>query len=303
MLLRLAGLATLVLLAATGCDRAGPDDGRVGVVTAFYPLTFTARTIGASAVDVTDLTPPGVEPHDLELSPGQVGDLAEADLVVYLGHGFQPAVDDAVAQLDAGKTLDALEGEDLLTPAEEAGSDVGGITEPETDAVDAHVWLDPVRMKAIADRVRAALDDIKPATADLFELRADALDARLDELDHDYSTGLARCDSRTIVTSHAAFGYLADRYDLTQISVSGLDPQAEPTPGRLAEIARFVEAQGITTIFSEELAPPEVAETLSREAGASIEVLSPLESAPASGNYFTAMRQNLDRIRKALGCE
>ena len=299
------GLGVAVLGAAAGaCGGTAAGSKGVEVVTAFYPLEFAVSKVGGSAVGVTNLTPPGVEPHDLELSPRQVGEITDAALVVYVGHGFQPAIEDAVAQIDDTKAIDALAGQDLLTPAQEKSNDVAQtIGDVEGDAVDPHVWLDPVRMKAIVDEVEAALGAADPSNKDAYIRRAEALGRRLNELDDEYSNGLEDCRSRDLVTSHGAFGYLADRYGLKQISVSGLDPQAEPSPGRLAAIARFVEEHGITTIFSEELAPPEIADTLAREAGVAIEVLSPLESAPASGDYFTVMKTNLDRIREALGCE
>jgi zinc transport system substrate-binding protein len=305
---RAPALALIVALglALAGCssdgDGSGPD--RVQVVTAFYPLEFAVQEIGGSSVQVTNLTPPGVEPHDLELSPGQVRALTEADLVVYLGQGFQPAVEDAVTQLDESKTFDALADQELFTPAEEEASHLTeSIGAGEAEAIDPHVWLDPTRMAAIAQQIETALATADPSNADAYGDRAQDLSDRLTELDDSFASGLAHCKSREVVTSHAAFAYLANRYDLTQISVAGLDPESEPSPARLAAIVRIVEERGITTIFSEELAPPEIAETLSRESGAVVKVLSPLETAPASGDYVTAMDTNLERLRAALDCD
>ena len=301
---RVAGVVLPAALLPVACSTATPSNGGIRVVAAFYPLAYVAEQVGGTHVDVENLTAPGVEPHDLELTPGQVRDLAEAELVVYLGHGFQPAVEDAIDQLDDDRVLDVLADQELLTREQEEREDVTEtVGSSETEDVDPHVWLDPTRMTRIVDDIDGGLQDVEPTLEDANEDRVGELMLKLADLDDAYSDGLAHCVTRAFVTSHAAFGYLADRYDLTQISVSGLDPEAEPSPGRLAEVARLVEERGITTIFTEELAPPEIADTLANETGAHVEVLSPLESAPSSGDYFTAMETNLERLREALGCD
>jgi zinc transport system substrate-binding protein len=259
-------------------------------VTAFYPLAFAAGRVGGDGVQVDSLTPGGVEPHDLELSSGQVRDIAEADLVVYLGRGFQPAVEDVVSGLDASRRLDALEGKSLLPGVEE------------DEQTDPHIWLDPTIMATIADQIADRLSALDPGDTDGYEANAEALKKDLLELDRDYSAVLSNCRSNEFVTSHAAFGYLAARYELRQTSIAGVDPEGEPSPGRLAEVARFVDEHDVTKIFFEELAPPDLAETLARETGAEAEVLSPLETPPERGDYLDVMRINLDKLREALGC-
>jgi zinc transport system substrate-binding protein len=282
----------------SGCAH-GSDakDGRVGVVASFYPLAEAAREIGGSRVVVTNLTPPGVEPHDLELAPDDVEALATADLVVYLGGGFQPAVEDALRDAE-GETLDALSA--VTTEPPPAG-------EADTLSLDPHVWLDPVRYASIVHAIAGALASVEPSGASAFRANADAFVSRLERLDEEYRSGLASCERRTIVTSHAAFGYLARRYGLTQVAISGLSPEAEPDPAQLAQLGALVEREGVTTIFSETLASPKVAETLADEAGVEVAVLDPLEGltdreVQAGADYVSVMRSNLATLRDALGC-
>jgi len=254
--------------------------------------------VGGDRVSVTNLTPPGVEPHDLELTPSQIGAIADADLVFYLGGGFQPAVEDAVAEAQ-GRAVDvSAELRTLPVPP--------GDTEPSLTA-DPHVWLDPILYGRIVDQVERALADASPADASGFETDAAAFDRRLADLDAAYRGGLARCARDVIVTSHAAFGYLAARYGLHQEAIAGLSPDVEPPPQRLAELRALVQRDGITTIFTEELLPADVADTIAATTGATTAVLNPFESLTpaevASGaDYDSVMRDNLTELRRALGC-
>ncbi|MEA2433364.1 MAG: zinc transport system substrate-binding protein [Actinomycetota bacterium] len=289
--------ALCLTLLCSACSQGGsePND-KLKVVAAFYPLAWATEQVGGASVEVEDLTPSGVEPHDLELKASQVRDISEADLVVYMGSGFQPAVDDVAGQLDESQRLDALEGRDLLHGTPEEG-------EADASQIDPHVWLDPSIMATIVDDVAVRLAEIDPDNADRFRANSSALQDELAALDEEFRTGLSGCKRNEIVTSHAAFAYLAARYKLDQVSVAGIDPESEPSPGRLAEVARFVTENDVTTIFFEELAPKDVADTLARETGAKVEVLSPLETKPEAGDYLDAMRTNLTALRDALDCE
>ncbi len=283
-----------VLVAGVGCAANGSaaTDGRLPVVASFYPLYEAAVRVGGEHVAVTNLTPAGVEPHDLELSPDQVDALLDASVVLYLGHDFQPAVQ-AIAEQRQEGTLDLLAGLDL---------------QPATgDAVDPHVWLDPVLMGDIVDAVRDELSTVDPAGEAAFRANADVYRAEIEALDQRYRDGLSGCARDLIVTSHAAFGYLAAEYGLRQEAIAGIDPSAEPDPARLAELADLVEREGVTTIFTEELASPAVAETLARETGAKTAVLNPLEGltqdeVAAGATYVSVMDENLAALREALGC-
>ena len=268
-------LTLIVVPALAGCGGGSGSEGTT-VVAAFYPLAFAAEEIGGAGVDVRNLTPPGVEPHDLELSGSDIRMIADADLVLYLGQDFQPALEDAIDSTSANAV-------DLLDGAE---------------AGDPHVWLDPIRYAAIAERIGDELDR-RPA--------AERFAARLRALDGEFRRGLSRCDRRQIVTSHAAFGYLARRYDLEQVAITGLAPEAEPTPRDLENVVHEVRAVGATTVFFETLISPRLAETVAREVGAQTAVLDPIEGltekeASAGEDYFSVMRENLAALRKALGC-
>jgi len=271
---------------AAGCGGSS-GDGRTSVVAAFYPLAYAAERVGGPDVRVENLTPQGSEPHDLELAPRTVGKLETADVVLYVGHGFQPAV--ASAAGDArGRVVDVLEG---LPLQRSSGSEEGLSADP-------HVWLDPVLFARIAERIGRVLH--APA-------RADALITDLRGLDRAYRAGLADCARTELVTSHAAFGYLAGRYGLTQVSITGLEPEAEPTARQLADVVRILRRKGATTVFFETLLSPRLAETVAREMGARTAVLDPIEgltpSEEAGGaDYLSLMRRNLTALRRALAC-
>jgi zinc transport system substrate-binding protein len=297
-----AAALVLVLAASCGADTGSGSPGdRLSIVASFYPLSEAAARVGGPMVAVTNLTPPGVEPHDLELDPEQVAEIAGADLVLYLGAGFQPAVQDAVDVVAEGEHVDLLQGIGDARTTSEPGEPSGD------DVVDPHVWLDPVLMRRIVDRNAEMLSRLDPSHAAGFRTRSDAFDADLAELDEEYRSGLSTCRRRVLVTSHAAFGYLADRYGLTQEPITGLSPEAEPDPERLAQLAADVQRTGTTTIFTETLVSPKVAQTLAQEAGVVTAVLNPLEGLTqqqeqAGEDYLSVMRSNLAALRGGLDC-
>jgi zinc transport system substrate-binding protein len=273
-------LAAALLLSAAAAQAAAPKR----VVAGFYPPAWASEQLAGSAVSVENLTPSGAEPHDIELTPRQVADLQRADVVLYLSHGFQPAVEQAVKDAK-GTRVDILSG---LTLRSGVGDEAG--------KTDPHVWLDPVLFARVIPKIAAALG--KPAAPVV---------ARLHTLDRRYRLGLAKCKRRDFVTSHAAFGYLAARYHLHQIPITGIDPAAEPSPKKLAELVRLVRAKHIRTIFFERLVSPKLAQTIARESGAKTAVLDPIEGltpaeAKGGASYVTLMLQNLRELRKALGC-
>ncbi|MGI8984685.1 MAG: metal ABC transporter substrate-binding protein [Acidimicrobiales bacterium] len=292
-----AALVGLTMTFGAACGSGGgAGDGRPQVVAAFYPLFEAAQRVGGDLVQVRNITPAGSEPHDLELNSRQVDQIEDAAVVVFLGRGFQPAIEKA-AERAKGAKVEVLSGLDDLRPA--AGDD-------QLD-VDPHVWLDPRQLKAIVGQVAGALSTADPANTATYEANAGAYSRELDELDAAFVAGLANCERRVLVTAHDAFGYLAGRYGLTQEAIAGLEPESEPTPQRLADLAGTVRAGGTTTIFYETLVSPKVAESLAREAGVRTAVLDPLEGltdadAKAGRTYVSAMRENLAAIRLALAC-
>ncbi|MFF4415197.1 metal ABC transporter substrate-binding protein [Streptosporangium sp. NPDC001559] len=298
--------AVLTVTTACGSGQAGPagaQGGKTDITAAMYPLQWLAERIGGPDATVTALTKPGVEPHDLELSPVQVAGIEETGLVVYV-KDVQPAVDEAVEQHAAGRGLDVASLVKTIPSSPSSPSSAGEQDGGETGdaAHDPHVWLDPSRMATIATKLGDRLAEADPAHAKGYRDRAAATVADLTTLDGEMSRGLSGCSSTAIVTSHAAFGYLADRYKLRQIGINGIDPETEPSPARLAEVAKVAKQEKVTTIFSEALVSPKVAEVLSTEIGARTAVLDPVESQPANGDYLSAMRQNLSALQTALGC-
>ena len=300
---RLVATLTALTLVAAGCSSgaSGSSDGRPQVVTAFYPLQFLTQRIGGDQVQIADLTKPGAEPHDLELNPRQVGAISDADLVVYL-KGFQPAVDQAVGQEAGDKAFDVGGTVELLAAAESHDHD-GEEGEHLKGGKDPHVWLDPVRFATITDKLGERLAQADPEHAADHRSRAAALHAELDKLDQEYAAALKTCQRREIVTSHTAFAYLAARYDLHEVGITGISPEAEASPQRLADVAREAHETGATTIFFETLVSPKVAETIAKEVGAKTAVLDPIEGkTDPNADYFSMMRSNLTALTQALGC-
>jgi zinc transport system substrate-binding protein len=267
-------------MAVAGCggEEAGADDGRTEVVAGFYPLAFAAEEIGGARVEVENLTPAGAEPHDVELSVRDVERVRSADVVLFLGDGFQPSLEEAAGATE-GDAVDLLSGLDRIEG-------------------DPHVWLDPVRFAKVAERVGGALA-AEPAARRLAD--------RLRALDAEYREGLAGCERRVLVTAHDAFAYLGERYDLDVVPIAGVSPEAEPSARDLEEVVDVVRARGATTVFVEPLLSPEVGETVARETGAETAVLDPLEglteeAVERGDDYFSVMRANLAALREGLGC-
>ena len=298
-------------LAVSGCTSTGgsgtaaSSDPRPVIVTGFYPLYEAASRVGGDRFRVVNLTPAGAEPHDLELTPDEVGQTQSAKLVLYVGGGFQPALEDAVKPRQAGSSIDVVKGMSLAAPPSVEGPSEAA--EKERLSFDPHVWLDPVLMSEIVDRAEKAIAGADRAHAATYAANAGRYRAELGTLDADFRTGLATCARRTFVTSHAAFGYLAKRYGLRQQAISGVSPETEPSPKRLQELAALVRRMGVTTIFSEALVSPRTAEALAREAGVKTAVLDPIEGLTPDElrqgkGYVSVMRDNLAALRAALGC-
>ncbi len=303
--------AAALLIGAAACSPGAAVDGRLRVVAAFYPLQFVAEQVGGEHTTVTSLTAPGVDAHDVELHPSQVVEVSQAELVLYLS-GFQPAVDAAVAEHagEAGFDVGTVPG--LLNDAAPAPDsdhhdhdhDHGHDHGHQSMGPDPHVWLDPLRFADLADAVADRLATLDPTHAADYRAGAARLRDELTALDQEFTEGLTDCQRREIVVSHAAFGYLAHRYDLRQVAVTGLSPEVEPTPGQLAEVITQAKAHGATTIFFERLASPAVADVIAAEVGAESAVLDPIEGlAPDSDDdYVALMRANLAALRSALEC-
>lgn len=313
----LAILSTAALL-VSGCsafsEGGGESSGGSGgptVAAAFYPLAWlTERVAEGTDADVELLTSPGSEPHDLELDVAKTAEVTEADLVVYES-GFQPAVDDTIAQNAQGDTLDVAALADLR-PVEESAEEHEGHAGEEEHAdeeghdhggLDPHFWQDPIRVAAVADAVAGELASIDEDNADTYEANAKALRKDLEALDASYAAGLADCERDTIVVSHDAFGYL-EKYGLHLASIVGLSPDAEPTAAVLGELQDLIKEEGITTVFSEPLKPA-LGEGIASDLGLTNGVLDPIEGlsdATEGEDYLSLMTSNLAALQSANGC-
>lgn len=304
------GLATALL---TGCGTdsgaGAAEEGTVSVVAAFYPLAYAAERVAGDRAQVDNLTTPGAEPHDLELSISQTADVAAADLVVVLGD-FQPAVDAAVEENAEGEVLDVTEVVELRPFEEHAGGDQdaaeGEAAEDGHEArdLDPHFWQDPLLMADLGDAVAERLGAIDPDGEEEYAASAAALRSDLEELDRAYTDGLSGCARDAVVVSHEAFGYLT-RYDLVLESIAGLSPDSEPTAADLARLQDIIAEEGVTTVFSETLVSPAIAEALARDTGVGTGVLDPVEGlsdSTAGEDYLSLMRANLDALREANDC-
>ena len=320
-----AACAAATALALSACSSTAPSsssgakDGTLTVMASFYPLQYLAEKIGGEHVTVTSLTPAGAEPHDLELSPKTVDALSSADAVIYLA-GFQSAVDEAIEQqapktvIDVSPAVQLVEaGVDANHPSEEEDESTDEAQSSEADghedhhhdmSADPHFWLDPVRMANAATLVGDKLAEANPANAEMYKTNAKALKDELTSLGNDLVSKTSTCQIKTFVTAHTAFGYLADRTGLTQVGISGLDPDSSPSPARLAEISQIAKDQGVTTIFTEALIDPKIAQTLADDLGITTAVLDPIESqTDPSKDYSGVMNDNINALTKALNCQ
>lgn len=309
---------TALALTTAGCGALSgddsADDGELTVAASFYPLQYVTQTVAGDALDVESLTSPGVEPHDLELGVRESALIADADLLVYLD-SMQPAVDDAVAESATGTTLDAATVVDLVAYADREHDHEDHADEHAEDEhadeeghdhgeYDPHFWQDPARMADLADAVATELGEVDPENAETYDENAAALRADLETLDEEYATGLEGCEIDVLVTNHEAFGYL-EKYGLHVEAITGITPEAEPTPAVLADLQDLIAEEGITTVFSETLVSADTAESLADDAGVQAEVLDTVEGLTdetADDDYLSLMRDNLTKIKDANRC-
>ncbi|MGA5145704.1 metal ABC transporter substrate-binding protein [Streptomyces griseoincarnatus] len=314
-----AALGFGTLTACSSDSAAAGDTGTFDVVASFYPMAFLAERIGGEHVHVTSLTQPGQEPHDLEISARQTAQLEEADAALYL-KGLQPSVDEAIGQSPIATKIDAAE----LTALEEHGTEAGHGEEHgdehghedehahedehghdhDHEGGDPHIWLDPVKYAEVAEGVGKAFQKADPDHAADYRKNTATLVKDLEALDEEFRTGLANRTTDVFVTSHAAFGYLAERYGLTEEAISGLDPDTEPSGARVKELQKIAKDDGVTTVFYETLVSDKTAKTLAGDTGLKTDVLDPVEGITDHSrgeDYFQVMEANLTALRTALG--
>ncbi|MCE1178138.1 MAG: metal ABC transporter substrate-binding protein [Micrococcales bacterium] len=306
-----AALAPLLTVAACGggSDGGGEESpgGKVPVSAAFYALAYAAEQVGGEHVTVATLTKPGGEPHDLELTPKDVVDLGRAQVVVYQ-KGFQPAVDDAVASQGGATAFDVapVAGLDLAAPEEgHEGESADEHAGHDHGAQDPHFWLDPTKYATVATAVGERLAAADTEHAADYRANAKAFAAKLTALDGEFKAGLADCKSRDLVTGHAAFGYLAHRYDLHQVGIAGISPDAEPDAAQMKDLVAHVKEAKVGTVYAETLVSPALAQTIAKEGGAQVAVLDPVEAVTdksAGSDYLEIMRSNLATLKKGQEC-
>jgi zinc transport system substrate-binding protein len=303
-------LGIAVLTITTGCSApAGDDDSATSIVVGAYPFEFVATRVAGDHATVTNLLAPGSDGHDLELSPQQVAAVSNADLVLYQS-GYQAALDEAVEQQSPANVLDTASFLTLRTAAEDDDHDADDADDDheadEHGGYDPHVWLDPTNVAEIADHTAQLLSQLQPENADAFTANAQQLRSELTSLDADFASGLANCRTNTFITSHTAFGYLAARYGLDQVGISGLSPEEEPSPARIAQVQQIATERDVTTIFYETAVSPKVSQAIASDLGLATDVLDPIETLSSDSrgsDYIEVMNSNLDSLRKANGCQ
>ncbi len=303
--LAVAAGITLACGGATDPAASGTAD-RINIATTIYPVEYFVSRVGGERIDIVSLIPPGVEAHDFEPRVSDLIDITRADLLIYNGAEFEPWVERALMALgdDAPPAIEsvALLRTDLLAVGEPAGR-----SGRSNDEFDPHVWLSPLNAMAQVDAIVEALTAIKPGLVNEFRSNGVALTRQLESLDLSFRSQLSGCGLRTFVTSHAAYGYLADEYGLVQVAVAGLSPDAEPKPRTLANIANQMSDLGVSHVLIEPIANARMGEALARETGGTTLPLHPLESLTKEeknngADYFSIMKNNLESLVTALEC-
>lgn len=301
------------ILWITGCtiqNHEKPQDKQVHkpvVYTSIYPMYDFANQIGKDKIDLRKMIPPGAEPHDWEPTAKLMAELEKADVFIYNGVNMEPWVEKLLAAVQTEKLIvvEASKGIDLLALQEYKHEEFHE-EEVHHGEYDPHVWLNPMNAIKQGENIKDALIKADESNQEFYEKNFEIFAHELKKLDENFQEKLSNIKRREIVVAHAAFGYMAKRYDLEQIAITGLSPQQEPSAAKMAEIADFVKKHRLKYIFFETLTSPRLAEVLARETGAQTEVLNPIgglteEEMKAGKNYISVMEENLATLTKALG--
>lgn len=282
------------------------EEKKISIVASFYPLAEFVSRVGGEFVEVTTLISTGVEPHDYELTPSDIINLYKSDLIFFNGGGLEPWGENLISdiRLNGGTVLvmsDHIQLRENLFDTHEDDSD-------NDDFYDPHIWLDPILAQREVNLIIDTLSSYDPNRKNYYHENGERFLRELRDLDQEYKQGLVSCEHRELIVSHAAFGYLSDRYDISMVPISGLSPDEEPSPKRMAEVIDFARKKNITHIFFETLVSPKLADTIAKEIGAKSFVLNPLEGLTSEElndgkNYITIMRENLFSIREAMICQ
>jgi zinc transport system substrate-binding protein len=277
-----------------------PGSPKLRIVASILPLMEFARAVAGENAEVSLLLPPGAGVHTWQPRASDIIRMSKADLFVHVGGGLEPWVEDFLGSV-SNKRLRVLAVADFLPLEKEKHA--GG------EAVDPHVWLDFGNDLTIIEHLARTLGEIDAGHADAYRDLAAVYNEKLGELDRQYAQGLESCSNRVLLLAgHEAFGYLARRYHLEQVSLTGLSPDAEPTPSAVVFLVETARKRRVGAVFREARESPRLAELLAREIPAKIFVLNPGENLSrqewTSGTTFLdLMRENLVNLRKGLGCE
>lgn len=303
------GIALLVgalalALAGCGTPTQPSDASKVQVAVSFYGLEEWTKIVGGDRVQVTNLVPPGVEPHEWEPNPSELKALEQAKAFFYVGSGYEHWVDQTLTAI--GKkdliTVEATKGFELIEEGAHAGEeahDHGGL--------DPHIWLDPQGAIHMVEAVRDGLIQADPDGKAVYTANADAYIAKVEALDQQFATALKTCKSDEIFVTHEAYGYLAHRYNLHQHAILGLSPEVEPDPKSLADLTKLAQEEGVKVIFTETVASNKLTEVLAKEVGARTLTLHTFENLTdderkAGVDYIKVMEQNLANLKQGLEC-
>ena len=284
----------------------------LSVIAEVYPLAWIAPQVGGEQVNVQQLVPSGASPHDLELSAQQVEKIGNAQLVLYV-KSLASAVDKAVETGKPGGSIDLAqllptrpgvphEHHDHHGHHEEAGHEEAE-HEHAAGGIDPHLWLDVSQMPKVVQATVQALSKADPAHKTEYQKRGQEVSTKLQNIGAEYETGLKNCQVHTLVTTHPAFGYITDRYHLTQVGISGIDEDTEPSPARLKEIAELTKNSGATTIFFADTSNPKIAQVLAGDLGLKTQVIYTMASTPQGKDYLQMQKDNLQALRSGLGCQ
>lgn len=303
----LALLFSILLILVVGCgsqEDAQPKSDKLTVVTTFYPMYDFTKNVAGDNADVTLLLEAGTDTHGYEPSAKEVAAISEADVFIYNSEEMEVWVSSVLESIDTANTvvINASEGISLLESTEEHGEHEA---EGDDHEVDPHIWLDPILAKEEVNNIKAGLIAADPENEETYETNATAYTEKLEALNQEFETAFKGATKRTFVTQHAAFAYLANRYDLEQVSIAGISTEEEPSPAKLAELQDYVKENDIKYIYYAETSSSKIAETLANETDAELEVLNPIEGITTEDqekgiDYIQLMKNNLAALEKSI---
>lgn len=305
----LVTLASIVMMLVIGCgnqESTQPETDKLNVVTTFYPMYDFTKNVAGDEAEVTLLLEAGTDTHGYEPSAKEVAAISDADVFVYNSEEMEVWVSSVLESIDTENTVivNASEGISLLESTEEDHHDENE-EEGHHHEVDPHIWLDPVLAQEEITNIKEGLVAADPKNEEIYETNATQYNEKLQALDQEFTNAFSDATNRVFVTQHAAFAYLANRYDLEQVSIAGISTEEEPSPAKLAELQDYINANDIHYIYYAETSSSKIAETLANETGTELEILNPIEGITAEDqekgtDYIQLMKNNLAALQKSI---